>query len=327
VSWFLQPDALPVLVLVPVAAFVFWLMDRRGRTRFAWIAGARAQTRPSRVRRRVHRVLFCVALFFASVAFLQPAWGKSTRSVEQRGVDIVVCLDVSRSMLARDVAPDRLRRAHGEIEALAKRAAGDRLGLVVFAGEARLAVPLTRDLGSFARLAVRADPLSVGRGGTDLGAALTTALTALEGGSGEHEAIVVVTDGEDLEEKGLRAAARCKERGITVHCVGLGSARGAKIPVRGVDGAETYVRDRAGADVVSVMDPATLSRIAESTGGAFVRAPGDDRPLLDLYEREIVPMARKSFAAREQRARENRYQWPLLLAFCVWILELGWRRR
>ena len=280
--------------------------------------------RKSAIQRRVRRTLFLSALVLALVAVLQPAWGESRNRIDERGVDIMVCLDVSQSMLARDVSPSRLLAARREIAALADRARGDRIGLVVFAGEARLWVPLTRDMNSLTELLALADPLSVDRGGTDLAAALLTALDALDGlkrVSGEHEVVLLLTDGEDHEERGLRAARTCRERGITVHCVGLGSARGAKIPVRGEIG-ETFLRDRTGNEVVTALKPATLRRIAEATGGVFAEGGLGERPTLPtLYEERIRPMARKSLRERERRERENRYQWPLLAAFLLWIAE------
>jgi Ca-activated chloride channel family protein len=249
-----------------------------------------------------------------------------TREVEQRGVDILVCLDVSQSMLARDLPPSRLARARHEISALAERAAGDRLGLVVFAGEARLAVPLTRDRESFRELVGLADPLAVERGGTDLGAALGTALEALRGQTGEHEVVLLLTDGEDHEGRGLRVARTCRDRNVTVHAVGFGSELGAKIPIAG-EGGEEFLRDRSGADVVTRMNATTLRRIAEATGGEYVDVHA--RTLPELYEQRILPMARKLFETEERRAKENRFQWPLLAAFLLWILELclGDRRR
>ena len=205
----------------------------------------------------------------AVVAALQPLWGEGTASSSARGADVVVCLDVSRSMLARDVPPSRLAAAKREIRALARTRAGDRLALVLFAGEARLAAPLTSDVESFCEIVDLADPLSVGRGGTDLGAALEAALAALEGAAGDHAAVILVTDGEDLGGRGLRAAEACKARNVAVHCVGFGSAGGAKIPVAG-DGGTTFLRDRGGAEVVSALDPDGLRRIAEATGGEAV---------------------------------------------------------
>ena len=188
--------------------------------------------------------------------------------------------------------------------------------MVVFAGEARHVVPLTRDGRSFVELAKAAGPLSVARGGSDLGGALRGALDALEGRSGEHEVILLLTDGEDHEGRALRVAQTCKERGITVHCIGFGTALGGKIPDAG-----GFLRDRAGREVVSALDPATLRRIAEATGGDYVAATGP-RPLVQVYERRILPMAREAFEAEERRSKENRYQWPLLAAFLFWMVDL-----
>ena len=314
------PEYWPLLFLAPLLGLVFWALGRARRHRLARVVGPRAPALAdvNLRRRRLKLGMFLAAILLALLATLQPVWGEVLRNVEQRGVDIVVGLDVSRSMLARDVEPSRLERAQREIRALADRPEGDRLGLVVFAGEARLDVPLTRDKRSFAARVALANPLSVGRGGTDLGAALSTALEALSGSTGEHEVIVLLTDGEDLEEHGLRVAEECRARGITVHCVGLGTARGGKIPV---DGA--FLEDRSGKEVVSALDPGTLKRIAEATGGDYASS------LLDLYEEQIRPMARTSFLAEERRAKENRFQWPLFLAFLLWILDLcvGDRRR
>ncbi len=317
----LRPDALPLLLLAPLLGVLLWRLDRARARRLARVVGPRALALAdlSGRRRRVQRALFATALLLALLAMLQPVWGETTREVEQKGVDILVCLDVSQSMMARDLAPSRLARARREIAALAERAVGDRLGLVVFAGDARLAVPLTRDRESFRELVGLADPLSVERGGTDLGAALAKALEALQGQTGEHEVVLLLTDGEDHEGRGLRVARECRTRNVTVHGVGFGSALGAKIPIAGENG-EVFLRDRAGADVVSKMDAATLRRIAEATGGDFVDAHARSGVLPELYEQRILPMARKAFEREELRARENRFQWPLLAAFLLWIL-------
>jgi Ca-activated chloride channel family protein len=314
------PEYLPLLLAAPLLGCALWALGRARWRRLALVVGPRTPllADASRPRRRLKLGLFTGAVLLALLAFLQPVWGEATRTVEQRGVDIVVGLDVSRSMLARDIEPSRLERAHRDIRALAERPERDRLGLVLFAGEAVLDVPLTRDKHSFAARVAHADPLSVGRGGTDLGAALSTALEALSGSTGEHEVIVLLTDGEDLEERGLRVAEECRARGITVHCIGLGTARGGKIPFEG-----GFLEDRAGNEVVSMLDPTTLRRVAEATGGDYSSS------LPALYEERIRPMARKAFLAEERRARENRFQWPLFLAFLLWILDLcvGDRRR
>lgn len=321
---FAWPAGLPILLLVPVAWIFLRTCDRLRARRLASLVGPRVGMLASDVserQRRLRRWLLVAALALALLAVLQPLGGESVHGVERRGVDILVCLDVSRSMLARDLMPSRLERARREIGDLADGLRGDRLGLVAFAGTSRLMAPLTRDAGSFTKIVDLVDPLSVGRGGTDLGAALETALAALGDADGEHEVVLLLTDGEDLQGRGRRVAEACKARGITVHCVGFGSRRGGKIPVQ-KDGVETFLKDATGNEVVSVMDADSLRNVAETTGGVFVSAAGKERPLGELYERHILPMAKKAFDTGDTRSPGNRFQWPLLAAYLLWVLEL-----
>jgi Ca-activated chloride channel family protein len=322
---FVWPAAWPLLLVGPLWwAGAVWA-GRRRTARLRALVGPRlpylAPERSPR-RRALRDLLFAAALAALGLALMQPVWGIDARRVEQRGVDILVCLDVSKSMLARDLAPSRLGRAQAELRALAARTRGDRLGLCVFAGEARLFVPLTRDIQSFAELGELADPWSVERPGTDLGAALDAGLAALGGADGQGEVILLISDGEDHDGGGRRAAEAVAARGVVVHAVGFGSARGAKIAVPDADG-ESFLRDEDGADVVSAMDADGLRAIAAATGGSFVDAGAEPRPLVTIYEREILPRAQKVVGEDAAGGRANRFQLPLglavglLLAWCA----------
>jgi von Willebrand factor type A domain len=284
-----------LLVLPPVAWLVLVRADEARARRVGRALGPRIPVKPRRF------VLAVTGLFLAVLAVMGPAWGAAESGVE--GTDIVICLDVSRSMLARDVEPDRLSRAKSDIKALAGGAKGDRLGLVVFAGEARAMVPLTEDMTSFAELLDLADPTSVARGGTDLGSALEAALEVLGGQPG---AVLLYTDGEDLGGRGLAAARLFAERGIKVHCVGLGTELGSKIATEG-----GFVRDSSGKEVVSALDSRGLAAIAEATGGTF----GDRAPAISVARRAAGP-----------ERRENRYQWFLAPAVLLWLWDLARRR-
>lgn len=321
---FAWPEALPILVLVPLAWLLLRFLDHSRSKRLERELGPRAPRLAAELsegRRRMKRRLILTGFLLILISMLQPMWGEGLRKIKQRGIDILVCLDVSRSMLARDLTPSRLKRAQHEIRTLAERVQGDRLGLVVFAGEARLNVPLTQDMHSFADLVDLACPLSVRRGGTDLGAALETAIEALDGQNEDDKAVLLLTDGEDLEQRGLSVAEKCRDRKITVHCVGFGSARGSKITVE-EEGGEVFLRDRSGNEIVSAMDSSSLRRIAETTGGDFVDAGARPMPLLKLYEKRILGKAGKSLDVRGSRERKNRFQWPLLAAFMLLVLKL-----
>jgi len=162
------------------------------------------------------------------------------------------------------------------------------------------------------------DILSAPRGGTDLGAALTAALQALPQAGERGAAVVLVTDGEDLEGHGERVALECQRRGIPVHCVAFGTRAGSKITVE-EGGKETFLRDRAGQEVVSAVDLAGLRRIAALTGGEFLDSSRDS--LTDLSDASLRRSAHAA-AGDEPRARKNRFQWPLSLAFGLWLTEL-----
>ncbi len=325
-AYFARPEALVLLALVPLVWAVLAWLDRRRTRKLEHLVGPRihalAEER-SEGRRAARRWLFSLALAFAVLAAAGPLYGHSDRDTEWQGVDLVVALDVSRSMLAEDVSPSRLERAKQEIRELAEQAIGDRLGLVVFAGEAKLVVPLTADRASFTTLVDLVDPYVVDKGGTDLGAALETSLDALAWREGAAGTILLLTDGEDLSGRGERRARRCRDRGIVVHTVGLGTARGAKIALP-VEGGETYLKDRSGRDVVSALDAAGLARIAAIAGGTSTTVVSGSEPgsLAGLYEKEILPLARTALATGERRP-EDRFQWPLIVALLLWLVELG----
>jgi Ca-activated chloride channel family protein len=275
----------------------------------------------------VRQALFLLGVMLAAFAVLSEAARPTREQLPWRGVDVVLCLDVSRSMLARDVAPARLVRAQREIRLLAEHTGGERLGLVVFAGEARRVVPLTQDGASLAALADLADPWSVRRGGTDLGAALDVARQVLAAGTGSRGAIVLLTDGEDLGGGGRRAAARCRKAGLTVDAVGLGSPRGSKIAVQG-PGGPGFLQDPQGRDVVSKLDLQGLEALTDAGGGRTVRA--GDRPgaLRRLVEDHILPSARASYEA-SVGAGGTPWRAALVLALLLWCVEMAWvdRRR
>lgn len=225
--------------------------------------------------RRLRPLAYALGVLLLLAACLLLADRPATGAPEVDGADVVICLDVSRSMLARDVAPDRLTSAQVAIQALAQHARGDRIGLVIFAGEARMVVPRTQDLDSLAELAALTGPWDLGRGGTDFAAALRVASDTL-GGPGT---VFVLSDGEDLT--GAQRVA--VPPGVRVHTLGYGSARGAKIPI-----GTGFLRGPDGQEVVSALRPAALRALATATGGTFALAA--ETSLVARYD-ELVTQA------------------------------------
>ncbi len=267
---------------------------------------------------------FAAALLLA-ISFLGPVRGFALVPVQQRRIDVVLALDTSRSMLVEDVAPNRLARAKAEIGALLDVMEGERFGLVAFAGSARAVTPLTRDLETSRFFLERLSPDDNRKGGTDLGGALRLALARFQDSDGANEAIVLVTDGEDLTGEGLAAAEEAAARGVRIHVLGMGTEGGGKIP----DGSGGFVVDPdaapsasgAPAEVISTLAPVSLRRIAEETGGIYLAAKGRVLPLEELYRRAIAPMKGRDIVDGKERVPRDRYQWPLALAILALLVE------
>ncbi len=321
------PLVLSALALLGAGA---WGLALRRREREALVARARA-TRflpgfsPNRARARL--VLAVLGIFLLAVSVLGPVRGFTQREVRQRGIDLVLCLDTSRSMLARDVKPSRLDRAKREVRGLLERLTGDRVALIGFSGDARQIAPLTHDRSTLSALLDDVSPADNRKGGTDLGVAIERALELFDGRTGNHEAIVLLTDGEDLEGKGAKAAEAAAARNIRVYVVGVGTPQGGKIPALLADGSEGFLQDRAGREVVTKLEPSTLDVLARSTGGSYLSMAESPTPLEDLYRVGISRLDRRDVAGGVERVPHDRFQWTLVLALACILGEAGLRER
>lgn len=268
-------------------------------------------------------------LALALLCWMDPRSGEESIATERRGLDVLVCLDTSRSMLATDMQPTRLQRALQDVRALLpKLSGGDRIGLVVFAGAARIAIPLTHDVDSFRGLLAEVDTDAVKIGGTDLAAALRRALEIADRDHRATTTVLLLTDGEDLTGAGRQAAAELHAAGLVVHAIGYGSAPGSKINVV-QRGQQEFLRDKSGQEVVSRMDADSLRKLATETGGEFVRAEATPLPLNELHEKRLLPMQKRSYEAGTDTQKQARYQWVLLplLLLMLWEMAMAGGRR
>jgi len=317
---FARGELWPWLLALPAVWALLWLVLDRSRAAMARY-GAAPLTRTSPPLWRSLRLTALLGL--GVVCWLDPRWGEETVIVERRGLDLVFCLDTSQSMLARDMPPTRLDRAKRDIRSVLRYVeGGDRVGLVVFAGEARLWIPLTHDVGSFAGLLDEVDTNIARVGGTDLGKALRRGLELADPDDVATTVVVLMTDGEDLARAGRQAAVELKERDLTVFTVGYGSAMGSKITVER-DDKEQFLRDRDGNEVVSRMDPESLREVAEVTGGEFVRAEAMVLPLVELHQKRFVPMQKRAYDAGEESGKQARYQLVLLPLLLLLMFEIA----
>ncbi len=324
---FSRPELWPYLLLVlPAWMLVWWLVRKRAHARRNY--GALLQERLPSPWGRATRL--CLAALLLLLTFMEPRLGEEQVQVERRGLDIIFCLDTSRSMLARDMAPTRLARAKRDIRSvLPDLTSGDRVGLVVFAGRARVMVPLTHDLDSFRQLMATVDTDSVRRGGTDIAAAVDRALSLIDEENHQTSVVIVLTDGEDHQGKAQRSAKECRDRDVVLHAVGYGSTRGSKITLTGEAG-EAFLKNQKGDEVVSALESEGLRSMAETTGGEFLRADVMPLPLLELRVKRLEPMAKRAYQAGEETIYKSRFQWALLPALLLLLWDMlwwgGWRR-
>ena len=320
-----HPWILHFLWLAPLTALLFIVHNRqktRAMERFADPELLKRLTGDVRRGRRVLRsACLLAALILMILALAGPRWGSHYQEVSQKGVDILIVLDVSRSMLVEDVEPNRLERAKREISDFISVVQGDRLGLVAFAGAAFTQCPLTLDYGALAMFLTSLGPTMVPVPGTDLGAALQTAISAFDAASETDKVILLITDGEDNEDRGLQAAREAAKKGIKIFVFGIGDPSGGPIPSD--DGKGGFKKDAEGQLVLSRLNEEGLKEIASATGGTYVRSVAGDLDLDVLYF-EGVKQRTEAAQLKSGKIKVYEERFPLfVLAACVLLLLEG----
>ncbi|MFP4474862.1 MAG: VWA domain-containing protein [Desulfatibacillaceae bacterium] len=272
------------LWLAPLVVFVRVVVARRRRRALEAFAEAdllpRLAPLETRGRAVVRGVLYTLAFAMLVLAAAGPRWGEHYEEVRQKGVDIIVAVDVSRSMLVEDVKPNRLARARREVADLVNVVTGDRLGLVAFAGAAFLQCPLTLDYQALEMFLGQLSPDLIPVPGTDLGDAIDIAVQGFSDESDTDRVILLLTDGEDNEGAGLGAADKAAGQGVKIFVFGMGEPQGGPVPAAEGGGFE---KDEQGNLVLSRLDERSLEEIAKRTGGEYVRSTDGDLDLDRLY--------------------------------------------
>lgn len=329
-------DALWLLAIVPaLIGLLLFGFRRRRKLQLGYFGSAHAQQMIAGnvpALRAARGVLLVLGVACVIVALARPQYGSRTRMLRKRGVDVVVALDFSKSMLARDVKPSRVDRAKAELMRFISELGGDRIGIVAFAGET-MEFPMTVDYSAAALFFRELGPYDMPVGGTAIGRALTAAKRLLEragrGGEGKPaedraRVVILMTDGEDHEGDPVAAAKELSELGARVFVVGIGSRSGEPIPTYANDGTWTgYMRDDAGNPVVSALtadNEKQLQEIASVSNGKYIRA-GEGSVGMDAIRLEMRRMKQAELEARRITVHEERYALVLLLGFFLILLE------
>lgn len=327
-----QPLWFTALVLIPLAIALYIFGESKARKNLSRLVApkltARLTQNVDRPKRALRFTLVLLGLAAVITALAEPRYGYEYQEIKRKGRDVVIALDTSKSMLADDVTPNRIGSAKLAIQDLLRDLDGERVALVAFAGTAFLQAPLTIDQGALQGTLDMMDTTIIPRGGTDIASAINTSIQAFGKAEGTNRAIVLFTDGEDLEDDSLKAAKAAKEAGIRIFTVGVGSPEGAMIPVQ-ESGTSTFQRDNSGQFVKTRLDEKRLREIAETTGGFYVRLQNGSNAMETLIRNGINRLAEKEGDERLSRRPIERYQWPLGLGLVLLMLAgtLSDRRR
>lgn len=274
---FIYPETLHLLLLIPAAIVLLVWRERVRRATMARLSGGSPLSRlapgVSRMRRATKAALWLTAVGALITALARPTWGLDVEVIETQGASIMIVLDVSQSMLAQDILPNRLERAKLAVRGLIERLAGNEIGLILFAGQAMVQFPLTSDAFSVRPFVSAASTEAISQQGTNLDDALRLAIAALDQPRSTTRSVVVLSDGEDHQGSPAEAAAVAASAGVIVHAIGYGDEMGAPVPVLdGAGRAAGYKTNPDGSVVLSRLDEGTLRMITERTGGIYQRA-------------------------------------------------------
>lgn len=273
-------------------------------------------------RKKLKAVLIILALSASFISLMRPQWGFHWKEVKRKGIDILIAIDTSKSMLAEDVKPNRLERSKLAVKDLLAKLNGDRIGLIAFSGSAFLQCPLTVDYNGFMLSLDSLDVNILPRGGTSIASAIREAVRSYGGCEGKYKVLVLISDGEDLEGEAVKAAEEAKEKGLKIYCIGIGTKEGELIPVIDETGRRTFLKDKNNNAVKSRLDEDVLRQAALKTGGSFVRATGAEFGLDLIYEEKLSKLEKREFESKMQKQFEERFQVPLAAAFALLFLEI-----
>lgn len=319
-----HPEYLYLYLLVPVFVLLFIYILFRKKKAIVRLGDpeltARLLDEVSTIKPVMKFMLVMLAYSSLVFALSGPQLGTRLQEVKREGVDVVIALDVSNSMNAQDIRPSRLERSKQAIFRLIDRLQGDRIGLIVFAGQAYVQLPITTDYGAAKLFLSTVNTGIVPTQGTAIGAAIRKAMDTIGDSARTHSAIIIITDGENHEDDVLEAAKEARSKGIIVHTIGMGSPDGTPVPVYRGGNRVGFLTDRTGNTVMTRLDDATLQQIADAGRGKYVRASNSDDGLA-LIMKEIESMEKKEFSAKLFTDYEDQFQYFLGLTLLILLIE------
>ncbi len=323
---FAHPDYLYLLLAVPVMIALFLVVRMQSARAKRLFASSelflRLTEQHSSRKGTVKATLIITAFAMLVVALSNPQVGTRMEEVKQEGVDLYIALDVSKSMLAEDIKPNRLEKAKYEINNLIDRLAGDKIGVIVFSGEAYTQFPLTIDYAAAGLLLDVVDVESVPNPGTAIGSAIAQAMKSFNFEERSSKVLVIMTDGENNSGDAIEQAKAAAEKGVRIYTIGLGSSSGAPIPVYNANEQQVdFKRDRSGNIVLTKLDENSLQEIAAIGKGQYYRATNSQDELDAIYK-DINTLEKREFGAKQFTEFDDKFQYFLFTALLLMFIEV-----
>lgn len=323
---FENPDYLYLLAVIPLFFLLFWWVSWHNKKllkQFAQPALLKTlMPLNSPGRKRLKFFFFSLALASLIIALANPQTGARLEEVKREGIDLFIAVDISNSMLAEDIAPNRLENAKQAINRLINKLQGDRIGIILFAGKAFIQLPLTTDYAAAKMFVSTIETDLIDAQGTAIGEAISTATAAFDEND-HNKAIIIISDGEDHEENPMDAARQAVDLGINIYTIGMGLAEGAPIPVYNQYGKRTgFRKNKENSTIITRLNEPMLQQIATTGNGSYVRA-NNSRSGLDAIFNEINQLEKSEIEAKVFTDYEDQFQWFIGLALILLILEAG----
>ncbi len=318
------PEYSMFYLFLPVAALFFVAMvmwKRRSLQKFASSGVAERLTSDiSRIKPLIRFILLFLAFASLTLGVMRPQVGSKIEEVKREGVDVMIALDVSNSMNAEDIKPSRLQRARQSIYRMIDKLEGDRIGLIVFAGQAYVQLPITSDYAAAKLFLSTVSTDVVPSQGTAIGKAIEMAVESIGDSVKHNSAIIVITDGENHEDDPVEAAKSAAEKGIVVHAIGMGSNEGAPIPVYRGGRNVGFLENKEGTTVISKLDQFILQDMCDAGDGKFVRATNSDDGLAVILD-QIKAMDKQEFASKLFTDFDDQFQYFLAISLLLLVIE------
>jgi Ca-activated chloride channel family protein len=320
---FAHPDFLYLLLLLPVLVLLFIINEIRKKNALKRLGDANLINglipEMSGIRPVIKFILQLTAVLSVIIMLARPQFGSKIEDVKKQGVEVIIALDVSNSMLAEDIQPDRLTRAKQAISRLVDDLDNDKIGLIVFAGDAYIQIPITTDYISAKMFLSAINPNTVPKQGTAIGAAINLGVKSFSPGEGKSKAMIIITDGENHEDDPMKEAEDASKAGIVIHTIGIGSTNGVPIPMLN-NGKKDYLKDVDGNIVVTKLDEDILKKIALSTNGNYVRANNSNIGLDEIYA-QIKKMKKQDLESTMYTEYNDQFQIFTAIAIFFLIID------